>query len=64
MAVMNRVKGAAVNCDLFQPSMLNVQRSTFNQYPVMLSEAKHLCLEILRFALNDSFGYWRLDIES
>ncbi len=64
MAVMNRVKGAAVNCDLFQPSMLNVQRSTFNQYPVMLSEAKHLCLEILRFAQNDSFGYWRLDIES
>jgi len=30
MAVMNRIKGAAINCDLFQRSMLNVQRSTFN----------------------------------
>jgi hypothetical protein len=30
MAVMNRIKGAAVNCDLFQRSMHNVQRSTFN----------------------------------
>jgi hypothetical protein len=30
VAVMNRIKGAAVNCDLFQRSMLNVQRLTFN----------------------------------
>ena len=30
VAVMNRIKGAAVDCDLFQRSMLNVQRSTFN----------------------------------
>ena len=30
MAVMNRIKCAAVNCDLFQRSMLNVQRSIFN----------------------------------
>jgi hypothetical protein len=61
---MNRIKGAAVDCNLFQGSMVNIQRSIFNQYPVMLSEAKHLCLEILRFAQNDSFEYWRLDIES
>src|SRR4030095_10066625 len=30
MAVMNRIKCAAVDCDLFQCSTLNVQRSTFN----------------------------------
>jgi hypothetical protein len=53
VTVMNRIKGAAVDCDLFQRSMLNVQLSIFNQYPVMLS-----------FAQNDSFEYWRLDIES
>jgi hypothetical protein len=64
VSVMNRIKGAAVDCNLFQGSMVNIQRSIFNQYPVMLSEAKHLCLEILRFAQNDSFEYWRLDIES
>jgi hypothetical protein len=30
VAVMNRIKGAAVDCDFLQRSMLNVQRSTFN----------------------------------
>ena len=64
MAVMNRIKGAAVDCDLFQRSTLNVQRSTFNQYPVMLSEAKHLKSEILRFARNDSFEIQTFEIES
>jgi hypothetical protein len=30
MSVVNRIKGAAVNCDRFQRSMHNVQHSTFN----------------------------------
>jgi len=30
MAVMNRIKCAAVDCDFFQRPMLNAQRSTFN----------------------------------
>jgi hypothetical protein len=30
MAVMNRIKRAAVDCDFFQRSMLNAQCSTFN----------------------------------
>jgi hypothetical protein len=30
MAMMNRIKGAAVDCDFFQRSTLNVQRSIFN----------------------------------
>ena len=55
MAMMNWIKCTSVDCDLFQRSTLNVQHSTFNQYPVVLSEAKHLCPEIVRFAQNDSF---------
>lgn len=60
MSVMNWIKCAAVDCDLFQRPTLNVWCSTFNQYPVMLiprPREKHLCLEILRIAQNDSFEY-------
>jgi hypothetical protein len=64
MAVMNRIKCTAVDCDIIQRPTLNVQRSTFNQYPVVLSEAKHLRLEIVGLAQNDGFEYCALDTQS
>jgi hypothetical protein len=40
--MMNWIERASINADLFQRPTLNVQRPTFNLYPVVLSEAKQL----------------------
>jgi len=65
MAMVNRIKCTAVDCDLFQRPTLNVQRSTFNQYPVVLSDPKHLCHEVAgvarMMALNTA--HWTLKAE-
>jgi hypothetical protein len=58
MAVMNRIKCTSVDCDLFQRSTLNVQRSTFNQYPVVLR-----FIALLRMtALNTA--HWTLKLSA
>jgi hypothetical protein len=41
MAVMNGIKRAAVDCDLFQFSTFNAQRSTLNPSSASLRHRRH-----------------------